>query len=489
ALRPGARSGQEGPAELDERADGEVGLVGSGAAGGRVQDRLHPDAPGAPDVGLEAVAHHHRLGGGEAEPGERDPEERRFRLARDLRPPAAGDRHRLDDRAAPGEEVAPLDRQPRIDVRRDEPGAGRDRARRRREPRVREVEVVADRHDRRLPVALDGEHLVPGGADDRGHFVGPDHEHARAPVALADELPEDLERRQDALAVGLDAERREPSVDVARRRARVVREEGDPPRAPPELGDQLGGARRHLGAGPDAAVEVEDDAARLGQAHAAGLSARAASSTGPNSWTRHRRSPSIAARAARSPGAASARRSMSRPGRSTPGSRASRSAAAARHARRAWTRRRTAAETAGRGCRGGWGSWSAGRPSPRATVDRIASPQRSRTRRVQPGIAASTAALPGLAAAMSRSVSLPRILNGGRPVASAAASRNAWSSRRIARARGGSARAPLMSKYASGSRSRTGGSWAARAAHSSSTQASRAIARSSSSRRSRSGMR
>src|SRR2546425_3314364 len=39
AVRPGRRSAEEDPAELDERADGEVGLVGRGAAGGRVEDR------------------------------------------------------------------------------------------------------------------------------------------------------------------------------------------------------------------------------------------------------------------------------------------------------------------------------------------------------------------------------------------------------------------------------------------------------------------
>ena len=178
----------------------------SRAALGREEDGGHADAARAADVGIDAVAHHDGVLLGQPHPPERELEERGLRLADHERPDSRRRRHRLDDRAAPGQEVAVLERQARVDIRRHEMGARGRGAGGGGEALVAEVEVVADHHHLRLLPLLDGDQRVTA-VEHRLLELGPaDGEDAGRPPVRGDDLAQDLERREHLVDGGLDPE-------------------------------------------------------------------------------------------------------------------------------------------------------------------------------------------------------------------------------------------------------------------------------------------
>src|SRR5262249_56010228 len=97
--------------------------------------------------------------------------------------------------------------------------------------------------------------------DEGSRLRSADQEHARATPALGDDRAEDLERRERVLA-RRDAEPPELRRDVGGARARIVGEVGDAAAGVAQRGQRLRRPRIQLLALPDAAIEVEDEAAQ-----------------------------------------------------------------------------------------------------------------------------------------------------------------------------------------------------------------------------------
>jgi hypothetical protein len=96
--------------------------------------------------------------------------------------------------------------------------------------------------------------------DHRGELGRTDHQHPRGTEPLADDVADDLERRQRVLGDG-DAEPVQAREDVVAGRARVVGEEGDLAPGGDETLQRLARAGIERVPVPDAAVQVEDEAA------------------------------------------------------------------------------------------------------------------------------------------------------------------------------------------------------------------------------------
>src|SRR5712691_3436631 len=255
-------AGQAG--ELGEGLDHGVGLGGRGAVR-RVEHRRHPDTAGAEDVGGEAVADHGHPAGRQSETLEDDPEERRLGLPDDHGIEGTGrDDDRLDDGAAAGQELAVLDGQPRIDVRRDDPSRGGRRAGGHGQPLIGQIEVVADGDRRRRAPVLHVDDGVTGAGDGLLHLPRAHHEDARAAPALGDDLTDDLERRQHVLGHA-DAEGVQTLAQVAAGGSRVVGEKAEAAAGSMQRGQRLAGAGIEHVTVPDAAVEIEDEAGEPGE--------------------------------------------------------------------------------------------------------------------------------------------------------------------------------------------------------------------------------
>ena len=138
------------------------------------------------------------------------------------------------------------------------------RARGRGQALVAQVEVVADRDHGRLAKIGDGDHLVAGAGDHGGQFGRADDQHARGTESLGDDLAEDLERRERVLDPG-QAEPVELGADVASGGAGIVGEEGHPAARVVQRGQRLTRPGIEHLALPDAAVEIEDEAAAVGE--------------------------------------------------------------------------------------------------------------------------------------------------------------------------------------------------------------------------------
>src|SRR5262249_48847594 len=156
------------------------------------------------------------------------------------------------------QELSTLDREARVDVRRHQPsGRGRGTSSH-AQTLVRQVEVVADGHDRRRPSVLEVDDGVTGPGDGVLHLAGTHDEHPRATPALRDDLTDDLERAEGVLGHG-DAKGVQSLTEVGAGRPRVVGDERKSAAGPVEGGQRLAGPGIQGVAVPDAPVEIEHE--------------------------------------------------------------------------------------------------------------------------------------------------------------------------------------------------------------------------------------
>ena len=131
--------------QLGQATDFQVDGVRLGIVVFRVEpDGEHPRGSSAGDVGRRAVADHGRLVGETAEPLDGDLKQRPLGFADGRRSHARRDRDRLGKRTAAGIEGTRPDREPRIEIDREERGPRRDRARGRTKAIVAEIMVDPD---------------------------------------------------------------------------------------------------------------------------------------------------------------------------------------------------------------------------------------------------------------------------------------------------------------------------------------------------------
>ena len=131
--------------QLGQAADFQIDAGGlKNVVGGVEPDGEHPRGPSPGDVGRRAVADHGRLVGGTAEPVDGDLKERSLGFADGRRSHARRDRDRLGKRTAAGIEDTRPDREPRIEIDREERRPRRDRTRGRAQAIVAEVVVDPD---------------------------------------------------------------------------------------------------------------------------------------------------------------------------------------------------------------------------------------------------------------------------------------------------------------------------------------------------------
>src|SRR5262245_35364457 len=263
---------------------------------GRIEDRDHADRTGAANIRWHAVADHRGRGGRKPDSLEGDAEKWGLGLADHDRSQAGCRGDRRDGRATARQEIAALDRQTRIDVRRDERRPARGGARGVGDALVAEIEVVADGDDRGGPVVLHVHQLVAGPRDHRFHVWRADHQYAREAISLPDHVADDLERRED-MPSHIHPEPVQLLAQLAAGGAGVVGDEGEPPAGPVERRQRLARSRVEGVSVPDAAVEVEDEAADAREdrsGHEPQVSADRANSTLAASYTSRVRAATLA---------------------------------------------------------------------------------------------------------------------------------------------------------------------------------------------------
>jgi hypothetical protein len=92
-----------------------------------------------------------------------------------------------------------------------------------------------------------------------------DGEHPRRTEPRADDLTQDLERRQHLVRGCLDAETFEPGLQRSGPRAGIVGEKADAPALAPQEREHLGGAGHEHVARPHTAIQIEDESPGFAQ--------------------------------------------------------------------------------------------------------------------------------------------------------------------------------------------------------------------------------